>query len=113
MKSVNELIEMGFNLSVKDDNIKIEHKGSDPPDIAKAKPLIEELKDHKKDAIEYLKTLVVFKIQEPNFDNKVQVVLNDEFSKGICWQRLIVYSKSKRLVLVGVIKKPEHVAMWH
>ena len=58
MKVVNELIEMGFNLSVVNGDVKLESRGSDPPDSSKAKPLLEELKQNKEQAIKHIRPLL-------------------------------------------------------
>lgn len=101
MKVVNDLIEMGFNLKVNNGNIKMEFKGStSPPTPEILKPLLEELKLHKEEAIKYIKSIVIFEAYEgAAFDSQVQDILN----KNIQWLRLDVYRISRKMVLVGTV----------
>lgn len=103
MKAVNELIEMGFDLRVVNENIKMEFKGNIPPSPDILKPLLEELKQNKPGAIQYIQTLVVYEIYEGlNFDSQVQIILNEQFNQNVRWMRLDVYRISRKIVLVGV-----------
>lgn len=104
MKAVNELIKMGFELSVIDGNLKLESKGVNPVYIAKAKPLIEELKLHKEQAVKYIEKIIIYEINnDNNFDIKIQACHDD---LSIAWLKIYIYNKVNKVVLIGQEKIP-------
>jgi len=54
MEAVQKLEKLGYNFEVVSSNIKFKHIGSSQPNPAQVKPLLEELKAHKPEALVYL-----------------------------------------------------------
>lgn len=102
MKTINELIRMGFTPSILEGNVKLHYRGTASPDIKKAQPLLEELKLHKNQAIQYIEKLIIYEIYDDiNFDIRIQTCLNLSINNHIEWLRIYIYKKSKKVILIG------------
>lgn len=98
MNTLNELIKIGFIPSILEGNIKLHYRGTAPPDIKKAQPLIEELKLHKEQAINYLDNLVIYEIHDDiNFDRKMKACLD----LYVHWLKVYVFKKAGKVILIG------------
>lgn len=114
MNCINKLIGLGFNFSVKDGHVSYEYRGQNPPNLIEVKPLLDELKQQKEQAIKYIESLIIYEIYDDiNFDFQTQACLQAAYDKDIEWLRTDVYKKSRKVVLVGIMKKPEIVTIWH
>lgn len=47
-----------------------------------------------------------------NFDFQVQAAIQAQYDNNIRWKKLVVYLKSRKIVLTGVTK-PEFATLWH
>lgn len=116
MKAIDKLIELGFNFSVDQGNIKMEYKGSNPAPASEVmKPLLGDIKLNKRQAIQYIESLIVYSIpceDNKNFESQVQACLENAYCNNIRWLRCDVYRKSKRVVLSGVFMELDLVEVW-
>ena len=55
MKAIVELKALGYEVAVEGDQIRLRHHGTQEPDPAQVAPLIESVKEHKDDAIRFLR----------------------------------------------------------
>ncbi len=54
MQAISGLSRQGYTISVDQDDLVIRHTGQGHPDPATVRPLLEELRQHKQEALEYL-----------------------------------------------------------
>lgn len=89
---------MGFTPSMLDENINLNYRGTASSDIKKVKPLIEELKLHKDQAISYLENLVIYEIYDDiNYDRKMKACLD----LYVHWLKVYVFEKTRKVILIG------------
>lgn len=104
MNCINNLIKCGFVFTIKDGHVAYEYTGSNPPKISKVKPLLEELKLHKTQAMQYIEKLIIYEISDDtNFDIKIQAYIDS----SIEWLRIYIYKKAKKVILVGIDSQQE------
>ncbi len=84
MKTLDNLKSLGYDVEVKEDNIKLLYRGEGKPDKEKVVPLLEELKSNKSEAIKELQ-----KGEEPVSDEILSDLymqamnkINDQYVEG-------------------------------
>lgn len=106
MKIVEEFVKLGYNLSLNGDRLHVIYKGSKELPEDKIQALMSELAANKQKVIEYLNNYQIVEVSLNADDSMEKQVEYCEFIASLGFKRLRVdaYTKSRKIVLVGIQK---------